>query len=60
MQKIDKQKVTFNDIREASANELKRFYKLDDRELDKQIRSHLDGSNAAQRREIYNEVYRRK
>lgn len=53
-------KVTWNDLQNGSAKELKQTYGLSDRQLDKQIRSHMDGSNAADRRKMYEGIYRRK
>ena len=50
-------KVTWNDIQEASYKELKKTYKVNDRQLENQIRTHLDGSNAKERRDTYEKVY---
>lgn len=60
MIKVDKQKVKWNDLYNGSANELKKTYGLNDRQLDAQIRSHMDGSNASDRRTMYDAIYRRK
>ena len=53
-------KVTWNDLHEASQTDLKSTYKLNDRELEKGLRKHLDGANAKERREVYDQFYRRK
>lgn len=60
MQKVERQKVKWNDLHEASPTELKKIYRLSDRDLEKQVRSHLDGANAAQRRAEYDQLYRRR
>lgn len=51
------QKVTWNDIQEAHQNDLKRVYKLSDRDLEKQIRTHMDGANHEERRNFYQKMY---
>lgn len=51
------QKVKWNDIKEATQQELKKTYKLNDRQLEKQIRGHLDGANQSERRGLYQELY---
>lgn len=50
-------KVTWNDLREASQQELKKTYKLSDRQLERQVRHHMDGANATERRKLYETVY---
>ena len=50
-------KVTWNDLHEASHHELKKYYKLTDRQLEQEIRNHWDGSNREEKRELYNTVY---
>jgi len=50
-------KVTWNDLREASQQELKQIYKLSDRQLERQVRRHMDGANATERRKLYETVY---
>lgn len=54
---MERQKVRWNDIKEATQQDLKRVYRLDDRQLENQIRNHLDGANATQRRALYQELY---
>lgn len=53
----DKQKVTWNDLTSATQQELKKTYKLNDRQLENQVRGHLDGANATERRNLYQDVY---
>lgn len=50
-------KVTWNDLHEATHHEIKKTYKLTDRQLERQIRRHWDGANTQERRELYNTVY---
>lgn len=57
MQKIDRKKVTWNDVHEATPRELKKIYGLNDRQLEQQVRSHLDGASASERRAIYEKMY---
>lgn len=49
--------VTWNDLTNATQNELRSTYKLNDRQLENQVRRHLDGANATERRQIYELVY---
>ena len=56
----DQGKVTWNDIHSATFKELKQTYKLNDRQLEHQVRSHLHGANAQERRNIYDITYRKK
>lgn len=51
------QKVTWNDMHEASHHELKNTYNLNDRQLEQQIRTHWDGSNNVEKRKLYEKVY---
>jgi len=55
-----KGKVTWHDIHTATFNELKKTYGLNDRQLEQQVRSHLDGANSEERRHIYDITYRKK
>lgn len=60
MQKTERQqKITWNDIKDYGA-EVNKKYKLDKRELERQVRTHLYGSNAADRRMVYEEFYRKR
>jgi len=51
------QKVTWNDLNSATQQELRKTYKLNDRQLEIQVRHHLDGANASDRRRMYETVY---
>ncbi len=53
-------KVTWNDIETGSQSELKKTYKLNDRQIEQQFRKHLDGANTQERRQIYQQFYSRK
>jgi hypothetical protein len=52
-----RQKVTWTDLNSATKNELKKTYKLNDRQLEHQVRYHMDGANATERRGLYSTVY---
>jgi hypothetical protein len=53
-------KVTWNDLHNATFKELKAKYKLNDRQLENQVRKHMDGANANERRELYKTVWDKK
>jgi hypothetical protein len=53
-------KVTWNDLHSATFKELKKTYKLNDRQLENQVRNHLDGANAGERRGLYEKVWNKK
>jgi hypothetical protein len=53
-------KVTWNDLHNATQSELKKTYKLNDRQLETQVRKHMDGANSHQRRDFYETVYSKK
>lgn len=54
-------KVTWNDLHNATFKELKKTYKLTDRQLEHQVRGHMDGiKNVEQRSDFYKKVYDKK
>lgn len=53
-------KVTWNDLHNATFKELKKTYKLSDKQLENSVREHLDGANAKERREFYGMVWGKK
>jgi hypothetical protein len=59
MQKVQ-QKVRWTDLFNATQHELKSTYKLSDRELEKQVRSHLDGASSEECRSVYEKVYNKR
>lgn len=50
---------TWNDFHEAKPSELKKTYKLNDRQLENSYRKHLNGANAPEYRKAYEQLYRR-
>lgn len=52
--------VTWNDLRNATPSELKKTYKLNDTQLEHQVRRHMDGANPAERRGLYETVWAKK
>jgi hypothetical protein len=58
MQKTQKQqKITWNDIKDYGT-ECNKKYGFGQRELERQVRTHLDGANPSERRQIYETFYR--
>lgn len=55
-----KNKVTWNDLQSATQQEIRKVYKLNDSQLENQVRYHLDGASAKERREVYNQFYGRR
>lgn len=52
--------VTWQDLHEATFKELKKTYKLNDMQLENQVRCHMDGANANERRKLYKDVWDKK
>ena len=53
-------KLHWNDITNYHQEEVKKKYKLDARGLEQQLRRHLDGASAAERRQVYETMYNNK
>lgn len=53
-------KVTWNDIESGSQADLKKTYKMTDRQLEQSVRNHIGGANAQERRKVYQQFYSRK
>lgn len=49
--------ITWNDIKNATQHELKKSYKMNDRQLESSLRNHLDGASREERRELYQKLY---
>jgi len=49
-------KVTWNDINSATFNELKNKYKLNNTQLEQQVRRHLDSASVDQMKVIYHKM----
>lgn len=52
-----KGKITWNDLNSATFKELKKTYKLSDRQLEQGVRQHLDGASPEQRSDMYKKVW---
>ena len=50
-------KITYSDIKDATCHELKKTYKISDRQLEQAIRRHTDGANVEERRNLYQVLY---
>ena len=57
---MSKGRVTWNDLHSATFKELKKTYKLNDRQLENQVRQHMDGADHKERRELYQTVWGKK
>lgn len=53
-------KVTWNDLHSATFKELKKTYRLNDMQLENQVRKHLDGANPQEQRDLYKTVWDKK
>jgi len=61
MEKVmSKGKVTWNDLHSGTFKELKKTYKLNDQQLENQVRRHMDGADNRERRELYKTVWDKK
>lgn len=52
-----KGKITWGDLQNATVQELKKTYKLNDRQLEMGVRAHLDGSSTQEKRDMYKKVW---
>ena len=50
-------RITWNDLHDATFTELKKTYKLNDMQLEKSVRRHMDGANPQERRDLYETVW---
>lgn len=50
-------KISWNDLHEASFKELKKTYKVNDQNLEIQVRRHLDSASMEERRDVYKTVW---
>lgn len=57
---INNRSVTWNDLFSGTFKELKKTYKLNDQQLEQQVRKHMDGANPQERRDLYKEVWDKK
>jgi hypothetical protein len=55
-----KNKVTWQDLFTGTSKELQKTYKLNDIQLENQVRRHMDGANPAERRQLYETVWAKK
>lgn len=53
-------KLNWAEITSYSGQELKKHYKLTDRQVEQNMRHHLDGANAKERREVYQQLWQTK
>lgn len=48
---------TWGDLNNAPASDIKRVYKLSDKQLEMGVRRHLDGATSEQRSDVYKKVW---
>jgi hypothetical protein len=53
-------KITWNDMHSATFKELKKTYKMTDRQIEIGVRKHLDGASTTERNKMYETVYSNK
>lgn len=53
-------KITWSDLYNATFAELKKTYKLNDRQLEVSVRNHMDGATPQERRDLYKTVWDKK
>ena len=53
-------KITWNDLFTGTFKELKKTYKVNDTQLETQVRRHMDGANPQERRDLYKTVWDKK
>jgi hypothetical protein len=50
-------KITWSDLNNATFAELKKTYKLNDKQLEMGVRNHLDGASVQEKRDMYSKVW---
>jgi hypothetical protein len=50
-------KPTYNDLVNENAGELKKFYKLSERQLEQNVRKHLYGAGRPEMTKMYEKIY---
>lgn len=50
-------KPTYHDLFNASIPDLKRVYKLNDKQVEQTVRKHLDGASQTEMRGIYGKIW---
>jgi len=53
----DSKKISWHEITNLPSSELKKKYKIDDKQLEVSVRRHLDGANVSERQKLYKEVW---
>ncbi len=54
---MSNKEITWNDIQNGTLPELKKTYKMNDRQIEQSLRKHLDGANVQDRRDLYEKLY---
>lgn len=53
-------KISWYDMHNMHSSEIKKKYKINDRQMEQGVRRHMDGANASERRELYGQVWNSK
>lgn len=53
-------KLSWHELHNKTHKELKEKYKINDRQLETQVRRHMDGANPSERRDLYKAVWDKK
>jgi hypothetical protein len=53
----DSKKISFYELQNMHSSELKKKYKMNDRQLEQSMRNHMDGANREERSQFYKEVW---
>lgn len=50
-------KISWYDMQNLHSSEIKKKYKINDRQMENGVRRHMDGANSTERRELYGQVW---
>jgi len=53
----DTKKISYYELQNLHSSELKKKYKINDRQLEQSMRNHLDGASVKDRTQFYKEVW---
>lgn len=49
--------ITWRDVQDGTLPELKKSYKMNDRQVEQSLRKHMDGASAQERSDLYAKLY---
>lgn len=53
----DHKKISWYELTNSHSSDLKKKYRINDRQLEQSVRQHLDGASVNERREFYKDVW---